>query len=178
MRCTRKRGSVVAAALGLVLAGTAFAADPTAGFPAGWTHLQINVVGPHGKTHTLIYDRGRVQSVTPSSVTLRENDGSIVTIQVAPNAVVMIDGQPGSFSQIAPRFWVRTLGVDGLPATRVAGTTPPPPPPRRARPALGRLASTTTTSTPVSATPNRYSGLLRKTSYTRSHGRQRSSRRG
>ena len=140
IRCTRKRGSVVAAALGLALAGTAFAADPTAGLPRGWSHIQINVVGPRGKAHTLIYDRGRVQSVTSSSVTLRESDGSIVTIQVSPNAVVTVDGRPGSFSQIVPRFWVRTLGVDGLPAKRVAGTTSPLP--RSLRP-------------PVNSTPNR-----------------------
>lgn len=118
------------AALGC--SGVALAADPTAGLPAGWSHAQINVTGPRGQPHTLIYDRGRVQSVTPTSVTLRERDGSIVTVQVAPNAVVVVDGRPGTLSQILPRFWVRTLGVDGLPARRVDGTSPPP---RKPRPA-------------------------------------------
>jgi hypothetical protein len=131
----RKRATMAGTMVGLAvaLAGTASAADPTAGFPAGWTHLQINVVGPRGRAHTEIFDRGRVQSVTASSLTLRENDASIVTIQVAPNALVMIDGHPGSFAQIGPRFWVRTLGIDGLPAKRVAATSPPPPKPRLAQ---------------------------------------------
>ena len=136
----RNYGVVVVAAL--ALAGTALAADPTAGFPAGWTHLQINVVGPRGKTHTLIYDRGRVQSVTPSSVTLRESDRSIVTIQVAPDARVRIDGRPGSFSQIARGFWVRTMGVDGLPARQVVAKIPPKL--RQSVPQQSAVASATT----------------------------------
>jgi hypothetical protein len=130
-----KRATIAGATVGLAvgLAGTAYAADPTAGFPAGWTHLQINVVGPRGRAHTEIFDRGRVQSVTASSLTLRENDASIVTIQVAPNARVIVDGHPGSLAQIGPRFWVRTLGIDGLPAMRVAAMSPRPPRPTLAR---------------------------------------------
>jgi hypothetical protein len=115
--------AAVGLACALALSATAFAGDPTAGFPAGWTHLQINVVGPNGRAHTEIFDRGRVQSVTPSSLTLRENDGSVVMIQVAPNALVRVDGRLGSLSQIGVGFFVRTLGIDGLPARAVAATT-------------------------------------------------------
>jgi hypothetical protein len=131
----RRRATIAGTTVGLAvgLAGSGYAADPTAGFPAGWTHLQINVVGPRGRAHTEIFDRGRVQSVTTSSVTLRENDANIVTIQISPNAVVMVDGHSGSFAQIGPRFWVRTLGIDGLPAMRVTAMSPPPPRPRLAR---------------------------------------------
>jgi hypothetical protein len=145
IRWIRTRGSVVGAVVGLALAlaGTAFAADPTAGFPVGWTHVQINVVGARGKGHTEIFDRGRVQSVGSSSVTLRESDASVVTIQVAFNAVVIVNGRLGSFSQITPGFMVRTLGVDGLPAKRVVGTAPPKP--KYVRPVL-RARTTTTTS--------------------------------
>ena len=150
------RGTVVGVAIGLALGvvGTAFAADPTAGFPAGWTHLQINVVGPGGKPHTQIFDRGRAQSVTSSSVTLRESDGIIVTIKVAPNAIVIVNGRRGSFSQIAPGFWVRTLGVDGRPAKRISATAPPRPrvvPNRRVVPP----ATTTTASAPAGSTTTR-----------------------
>jgi hypothetical protein len=139
-------GVVLIAAVGLVLAGAASAADPTAGFPAGWTHVQINVVGPRGKAHTEIFDRGLVQAITPSSVTLRESDGYVVTIQVAPNAVVRVNGRPGTFSQIGLRFLVRTVGIDGLPAMRVAATSPPPPRPKVVRPVLKRLATTPASS--------------------------------
>ncbi len=116
------------AALGLALAlsGSALAADPTASLPGSWSHAQINVIGPHGRPHTQIFDQGRVQSVTPSSVTLKEMDGSVVTIQVAPDAVVIVNGRRGAFSQIQPGFSVRTLGIDGLPAKRVTGISPKP----------------------------------------------------
>ncbi len=112
--------------LALALAGSALAADPTASLPGTWSHAQINVIGPHGRPHTQIFDQGRVQSVTASSLTLKEIDGSVVTVQVAPNAVVVLNGRRGSFSQIQPGFFARTLGVDGLPAKRVTGISPRP----------------------------------------------------
>lgn len=135
MSWNRRRAAIAGTVVGLALAlaGTAAAADPTAGFPAGWTHLQINIVGPRGQAHTEIFDRGRVQSLTASSVTLLENGGVVQTIQVAPNAVVLLNGQPASFSQLQVRDWVRTLGIDGLPARRIVATTPPPPKPRLRR---------------------------------------------
>ena len=116
--------------LALALAGAALAGDPTALLPGTWSHAQINVIGPHGRPHTQIFDRGRVQAVTSSSLTLKESDGSLVTIQVAPGAVVVIDGRPGSFSQIQAGFWARTLGIDGLPAKRVTAISPRRPKPR------------------------------------------------
>ena len=41
-----------------------------------------------------------MQSVSGFSLTLREADGNIVTIQVAPNAAVRVNGAPGSLSQL------------------------------------------------------------------------------
>jgi hypothetical protein len=94
--------------------------------PSGWSHAQINVVGPNGRPHTLIYDRGRVLSVGDSSLTLREPDGSVVTVQIAPTAVIRIDGRAGTFAQLKPGFRAQTLGVDGRPARRVQATSAPP----------------------------------------------------
>jgi hypothetical protein len=102
------------------LAGAASAADPSASLPAGWSHAQVNI-----GAHTFIFDRGRVTAVGASSLTLRERDGSVVTIQVAPSAVIRINGQAGSFSQIQPGFGAMTVGVDGRPARRVQATAPP-----------------------------------------------------
>jgi hypothetical protein len=103
-------------------AGVAAAAGPAASLPAGWSHAEINVVGARGQPHTLIFDRGRVQSVGALSLTLKERDGSVVTIRVAPNAVVRIGGRLASFGEIRPGFRATTLGIDGLPATRVVVT--------------------------------------------------------
>jgi hypothetical protein len=111
------------AALGC--ASAAAAAGPAAQLPAGWSHAAINVIGPRGKAHTLIYDRGRVQLVGASSLTLNERDGYVVTIQVAPDAVVRIDGRLASLAQIVPGYQARTLGVDGKPAKQVLATRPP-----------------------------------------------------
>src|SRR5581483_11488970 len=119
------RRSLVLAAAASCCGASAAAASP-APLPAGWSHAQINVVGPNGRPHTLIYDRGRVLSVGGSSLTLREPDRSVVTIQVAPSAVIRIDGRPGTLAQIQPGFGVQTLGVDGRPARRVQAISAPP----------------------------------------------------
>ena len=108
----------------LACSGGAFAAGPAAPLPAGWSHAEINVSGPRGLPHTLIYDRGRVQSVGSSTLTLLERDGSIVTVEVAPDAVVRIGPRRASLAEIRPGSQARTLRVDGKPATRVIATKP------------------------------------------------------
>jgi len=105
-------------------AGAAVAAQPLP-LPAGWSHAQVNVVGPNGSPHTFIYDRGRVVAVTSSSLTLHEPDGSIVTIQVAPAAVVRVNGRLANLAAVQPGFKVQTLGVDGRPARRVQAVAAP-----------------------------------------------------
>jgi hypothetical protein len=119
------RTLAAAAVATFAFSGGALAADPAALLPSGWSHAEINVTGPNGTPHTLIYDRGRVQSVTSSSITLKERDGSVVTIQVAPAAAVRVNGQRGSLAQILPGYHALTLGVDGRPAKQVRATAPP-----------------------------------------------------
>jgi hypothetical protein len=108
----------------LAVTGSALGADPAASLPAGWSHAQVNVVGARGRPHTLIYDRGRVQSVGGSALSLLERDGSVVTIQVAPNAVVRLNGRRVTLDAIRPGDTARTLGTDGRPATKVTATRP------------------------------------------------------
>jgi len=120
------RRVLVLAAFASCAAGSAAAAGPSvAGLPAGWSHAQINVVGPNGRPHTFIYDRGRVTAVYGSALTLREPDGSVVTIQVGAAAVIRINGRAGTFAEIERGYFVQTLGVDGRPARRVQATAPP-----------------------------------------------------
>ena len=82
------------------------------------------MVGPGGRPHTLIYDRGRVQSVGSSSLELLERDGSVVTIQVAPNAVVRLNGLRAWLAALRPGDQARTVGTDGRPANKVTATRP------------------------------------------------------
>src|SRR4051794_13848640 len=96
----RRLLAVVAAAF--AFSGGALAAGPDALLPDGWSHAEINVTGAGGRPHTQIYDRGRVQAVGSSSLTLRELDGQVVTIQVAPYAVVRINGRRAPLFRVLP----------------------------------------------------------------------------
>src|SRR3954452_6195051 len=104
------------------------AAPPPAPPPAlraGWSHAEINVTGANGKPHTLVFDRGRIQAVGSFSLTLREQDGSLVTIQVAPRATVRLNGRNVPFFRLRPGLVATTRGTDGKPANLVKATTPP-----------------------------------------------------
>jgi|SRR5436190_10188632 len=113
MTRARLRLVVAAAAAALAAAGAGVAATPPiASLPAGWSHAEINVM-VNGKPHTFIYDRGRVRSVSPSAVVLRERDGSVVTIPVNDRTRVRIEGQPASLTAVQPRSVAQTLRIDG-----------------------------------------------------------------
>jgi hypothetical protein len=88
----------------------------------------VNVVGAKGQGHTLVYDRGKVTAVAALSLTLKELDGSIVTISVAPDATVRVNGQPGMFSQVVAGDSAMTLAIDGAPASQLDVTAPLPAP--------------------------------------------------
>ncbi len=117
--------STVAALAALALASAAAArVAATPRLPPGWSHAEINVI-VRGVPHTLVYDRGRVQAVSATSLTLRERDGSSQVINVSPSSQVTIDGQPASLSQVR-RFEIAiTLRIDGADATRVTVRVPP-----------------------------------------------------
>jgi hypothetical protein len=115
---------VAAAALVLAAAVSAAQIPRTPRLPAGWSHAAINVV-IRRQPHTLTYDRGRVQTVTASSLTIREQDGSVWTIDVAPNANITIDGRPASLSQVRRLEIAVTVEVDGGAAVSVKVTIPP-----------------------------------------------------
>ena len=118
--------AAAALAAALILAGVA-AADQIRAvprLPAGWSHAEINVI-VKGTPHTLVYDRGRVLAVSATSLTLREQDGSVQTINVSASSQVTIAGQPASLSQIRLREIAITLRIDGADATRVTVRIPP-----------------------------------------------------
>jgi hypothetical protein len=118
----------VVAVAGLALAGAASAAGPLASLPPGWSHASVNVVGPHGQAHTVVYDRGKVTSVGPLTLTLKELDGSIVTVAVSPKATINLNAHSAPLSQVQPGDAALTVGIDGAPAIRVQVTVPPPAP--------------------------------------------------
>ena len=112
------------AALALAAAGGAAQIPLVPNLPPGWSHAEINVVVRH-QPHTLTYDRGRVQLVTASSLTLKERDGTVWTINISPTATIKIDGAPAQLSQVRPRETATTVAIDGGPAVNVKVQIPP-----------------------------------------------------
>ncbi len=112
----------------LLLASALFAATSRAAgigsLPPGWSHVQVNVVIKH-QAHTVSYDRGRVQAVGTSSLTLKERDGSVWTIAVGPATKVTINGRAASLSQVRPLEQATTMAIDGGAASFVRVTIPP-----------------------------------------------------
>jgi hypothetical protein len=98
----------------LALAGTATAAD----LPAGWWHAEINFAIAR-VPHTLVLDRGKVVSAAPASLTLREQDGSMVDIPVGPSTRVTIAGRPAAVADLRRGETAIARRIDGGPATNV-----------------------------------------------------------
>ena len=60
-----------------------------------------------------------MQAVAPASLTLREQDGVLVTVPVAATTLVRIDGRPATLAQIRPRMLAVTVSIDGAPAAAI-----------------------------------------------------------
>jgi hypothetical protein len=113
-----------AAACSMALAaGTASGAGGGV-MPAGWWHAEINYAVA-GVPHTMILDRGRVAAPGATSLTLREQDGSMVQIALSSATRVTVDGSPGSVSDIRRFAIAMTQRIDGGPATVVRVFLPP-----------------------------------------------------
>src|SRR5471030_1546333 len=122
MRATAGVGAVMAAVL--AFAGAASAASPLASLPPGWSHAAVNVVGPRWQAHTVVYDRGKVTAVGPATLTLKESDDSMVTVAIASNATVRLDGATSTLTQVQPCDNALTVTIDGAPALQLRATSP------------------------------------------------------
>ena len=92
--------------------------------PVGWSHATVNIV-IRRVPHTLTYDHGRVTDVSPTSLTLREPDGSVVTIGIDAGTRVKIDGRPAAVGQVRRLETATTVTVDGGAAALVQVKIPP-----------------------------------------------------
>ena len=70
------------------------------------------LVKEDGALHDYRIDRGVIRDKSPGSLTLRERDASVVTIAVAPNASISLNGRSTSFSALR-RGMVATVIRDG-----------------------------------------------------------------
>jgi hypothetical protein len=111
--------------VGALAAGASATNLPGVGtLPPGWSHVSVNVVIKR-QAHTLTYDRGRVVSVSPTALVLREADGTMWTIAVTPATQVKIQGRPASIAEIRRLEIATTVTEDGGPAIKVDVQIPP-----------------------------------------------------
>jgi hypothetical protein len=74
--------------------------------------------------HDYRIDQGRVRAVTGDSLKLRERNGDLVTVPVAPGATIRVGGRPASLAQIRAGSVALTIRDGGVtaPATLVRAT--------------------------------------------------------
>ena len=80
--------------------------------PQGWSHAEINLILKK-VPHTVIYDHGRVLSANGDSVTVREVDGSVVTLPIDAKTIIRSQGLPMAASGIHKGMGATSIRVDG-----------------------------------------------------------------
>ena len=79
--------------------------------------LRIN-----GVNHDMRIDRGKIRGISSSSLTLFERDKLLVTVSVAPNVEVKLDGVATSYSALRPRMTATVVREGSGPVTSIIAT--------------------------------------------------------
>jgi len=64
-------------------------------------------------------DRGRLLRTPGSSLLIREADGAVVTVPVAPDATILLNGRPATFDELLRGMIVKTVREGGAAASDV-----------------------------------------------------------
>ena len=72
--------------------------------------------------HDYLLDHGRIRQVGASTVTLRERDGTVVTINVSPTVRIKLNGKNASFLQLQKGMMALTIHDGDKPADQVFAT--------------------------------------------------------
>lgn len=123
------RIAVLLSILGLLLpaaatAGRGAPTPPPPPFPrisGQWSHVEINVK-IRKVPHTVTLDRGRIIQVSPTQITLREQDGSSWLIPIDGQTLVVTYGFAALPSDLRKKMVVETMRIDNGPAVRVRTT--------------------------------------------------------
>ena len=83
---------------------------------------EIALSSVDGVLHDYLLDRGRIKQVGPSSLVLREVDGTIVTINLSATVHVTLNGQNASFTQLRKGMMATTMRDGDTPADSVYAT--------------------------------------------------------
>lgn len=130
-RMHRKRSKALWAVAALLLVNAVLlAAQPVLALPRS---LGAYFFGPKlvraevlvkddGVLHVYRVDRGVIRSKQPGSLVLRERDGTLVTISVAPTAAITLNGRVASFTQLRRGMVATVIREGDAPATEVRAT--------------------------------------------------------
>ena len=72
--------------------------------------------------HDFLLDHGRIKEVGLYTLTLKEKDGTVVTINVSPTAHVKVNGQNANFVQLRKGMMATTIHDGAKPADQVYAT--------------------------------------------------------
>ena len=117
----------LAAAVALVplSAGQAVLPDPLVRTFLGPKLVRAEVVLMEGSTAKLYrLDRGRVRDYTRSSITLRERDGTVVTVPMSPTVRIRVNGRSAGFAGLRRGLMATTIRTGDGPVDRIEVTRP------------------------------------------------------
>jgi hypothetical protein len=77
------------------------------------------IVGGPNAVNDFRIDRGVITSTTPGEITLRERDGTVVTIPVSPTATVVGSLRITTVAQLRPMMRVLVVRKANAPATKI-----------------------------------------------------------
>ena len=77
------------------------------------------IVRDAGVVHDYRLDRGVIRAKSAGSLTLRERDGQVVTISIAPNAEILFRGTPIQFGRLRIGMQALTVREGDTPAILV-----------------------------------------------------------
>jgi hypothetical protein len=72
--------------------------------------------------HDYLLDRGRIKQINGPTITLRESDGSFVTVSTAPTVRVKINGKPAPYAGLRRGMMATTMHDGDKPADQIWAT--------------------------------------------------------
>jgi hypothetical protein len=84
--------------------------------------VRAEVVMYDGTLQDWRIDRGRIRSTAGRALTLKERDGTLVTIAVAPDAKIDVNGRPVVFERLRIGMQATTIRLGDAPASTVKVT--------------------------------------------------------
>jgi len=84
--------------------------------------VRAEVVMYDGTLQDWRIDRGRIRSTAGRALTLRERDGTVVTIPVAPDAQIDLNGRPVAFERLRNGMQATTIRLGDAAASTVKVT--------------------------------------------------------